>query len=122
LAVFLSSPELTDSFGLAWEKRYKLYNGDLACRLLVGTVPERHDQPFIWNLAEVGNNDEFVNRLRKNMKKMQKWADKEGVHCYRIYDRDLPEYNFSIDLYENGCTFRNTLRRDRWIRIWHRPG
>ncbi len=100
LAVFLSSPELTDSFGLAWEKRYKLYNGDLACRLLVGTVPERHDQPFIWNLAEVGNNDEFVNRLRKNMKKMQKWADKEGVHCYRIYDRDLPEYNFSIDLYE----------------------
>jgi len=31
---------------------------------------------------------------------MQKWADKEGVHCYRIYDRDLPEYNFSIDLYE----------------------
>ncbi|MBB5347486.1 bifunctional 23S rRNA (guanine(2069)-N(7))-methyltransferase RlmK/23S rRNA (guanine(2445)-N(2))-methyltransferase RlmL [Desulfoprunum benzoelyticum] len=100
MAVFLSSPELTDSFGLSWDKRLKLYNGDLACRLLVGTVPEIDDQAFTWNLADVGNSDEFVNRLRKNMKKMQKWADKEGVHCYRIYDRDLPEYNFSIDLYE----------------------
>ncbi|HSO08832.1 MAG TPA: bifunctional 23S rRNA (guanine(2069)-N(7))-methyltransferase RlmK/23S rRNA (guanine(2445)-N(2))-methyltransferase RlmL [Desulfoprunum sp.] len=100
LAVFLSNPELTDSFGLSWDNRLKLYNGDLACRLLVGIVPEIDDQVFTWNLAEVGRDDEFVNRLRKNMKKMQKWADKEGVHCYRIYDRDLPEYNFSIDLYE----------------------
>lgn len=100
LAVFLSNPELTDSFGLSWDNRLKLHNGDLACRLLVGIVPEIDDQVFTWNLAEVGRDDEFVNRLRKNMKKMQKWADKEGVHCYRIYDRDLPEYNFSIDLYE----------------------
>jgi 23S rRNA (guanine2445-N2)-methyltransferase / 23S rRNA (guanine2069-N7)-methyltransferase len=100
LAVFLSNSELTDSFGLSWDKRLKLYNGDLTCRLLVGTVPEIDDQVFTWNLAEVGRDDEFVNRLRKNMKKMQKWADNEGVYCYRIYDRDLPEYNFSIDLYE----------------------
>ena len=100
LAVFLSNPELTDSFGLLWDNRLKLYNGDLACRLLVGIVPEIDDQAFTWNLAEVGRDDEFVNRLRKNMKKLQKWAEKEGVHCYRIYDRDLPDYNFSIDLYE----------------------
>jgi len=100
LAVFLSNPELTDSFGLSWDNRLKLYNGDLACRLLVGIVPEIDDQAFTWNLAEVGRDDEFVNRLRKNMKKLQKWAEKEGVHCYRIYDRDLPDYNFSIDLYE----------------------
>jgi len=100
VAVFLSDPELTDSFGLSWDKRLRLYNGDLACRLLVGTVPEIHEKVFTWNVTEVGDSDEFVNRLRKNMKKMQKWAGKEGVHCYRIYDRDLPEYNFSIDLYE----------------------
>lgn len=102
LAFFLSSPELTDAFGISWEKKYRLFNGDLACRLLVGEVPAAEDEPFCWNMGEVlgTSDDEFVNRLRKNMKKMQKWAKKEGIHSYRIYDRDLPEYNISIDLYE----------------------
>ena len=30
----------------------------------------------------------------------RKWAQREGVHCYRIYDADLPEYAAAIDLYE----------------------
>ena len=28
-----------------------------------------------------------------------KWARREKISCYRIYDRDLPEYNVAIDLY-----------------------
>jgi 23S rRNA (guanine2445-N2)-methyltransferase / 23S rRNA (guanine2069-N7)-methyltransferase len=42
----------------------------------------------------------FMNRLRKNLRHLGKWARREGVTCYRVYDADLPEYALAIDLYE----------------------
>ncbi len=41
----------------------------------------------------------FANRLRKNAKRLGKWARKAGVSCYRVYDADMPEYSAAIDLY-----------------------
>ncbi|PKH01504.1 bifunctional 23S rRNA (guanine(2069)-N(7))-methyltransferase RlmK/23S rRNA (guanine(2445)-N(2))-methyltransferase RlmL [Psychromonas sp. MB-3u-54] len=43
--------------------------------------------------------EEFANRLLKNLKQLEKWAKREGVECYRLYDADLPEYNVAIDRY-----------------------
>ncbi len=101
VAFFLSNPERTDSFGISWDRKLRLFNGDIACRLLVGTATAVAGDDFCWTLAEsTAEDDEFVNRLRKTMKKMLKWATKEGIHCFRVYDRDLPEFNISIDLYE----------------------
>ena len=42
----------------------------------------------------------FANRLRKNFKTLSKWAQREGVYCYRAYDADLPEYALAVDIYE----------------------
>ena len=42
-----------------------------------------------------------VNRMRKNLKKLRKWSRRNGVHCYRVYDADIPEYNAAVDLYED---------------------
>lgn len=42
----------------------------------------------------------FASRLRKVAKERRKWAAREGVSCYRIYDADLPEYSLAIDCYE----------------------
>ncbi len=42
---------------------------------------------------------DFSNRLKKNIGKIGKWARKEKLDCYRIYDADLPEYNVAIDVY-----------------------
>lgn len=42
----------------------------------------------------------FANRLRKNLRHLGKWARREGVTCYRVYDADLPEYALAVDLYE----------------------
>ncbi|MDV6345605.1 bifunctional 23S rRNA (guanine(2069)-N(7))-methyltransferase RlmK/23S rRNA (guanine(2445)-N(2))-methyltransferase RlmL [Nitrosomonas sp. Is37] len=42
----------------------------------------------------------FANRLRKNLKKLTKWAKQNQVHCYRLYDADLPEYAVAIDIYQ----------------------
>ena len=43
----------------------------------------------------------FANRLRKNLKQLQKWVRKAEVECYRIYDADMPEYAVAIDLYKD---------------------
>jgi len=41
----------------------------------------------------------FANRLRKNLKRIGKWARKQGVSCYRLYDADMPEFSAAIDVY-----------------------
>lgn len=42
----------------------------------------------------------FVNRLEKNFRHLKKWGKREDVHAWRVYDRDLHDYNVAIDLYE----------------------
>lgn len=42
----------------------------------------------------------FSNRLKKKYKELRKWARKNRVSCYRLYDRDIPEIPVSLDLYE----------------------
>lgn len=44
--------------------------------------------------------DPFINRLRKNAKHWDKWARRQDLHCYRLYDRDLPDFPLAIDRYE----------------------
>ncbi|MCQ5105963.1 bifunctional 23S rRNA (guanine(2069)-N(7))-methyltransferase RlmK/23S rRNA (guanine(2445)-N(2))-methyltransferase RlmL, partial [Eggerthella lenta] len=34
--------------------------------------------------------EQFAVRLRKTAKERRKWARREGVSCYRVYDADLP--------------------------------
>jgi len=41
----------------------------------------------------------FANRLKKNLKHLGKWARKNKLECYRVYDADLPDYAVAIDLY-----------------------
>ena len=43
----------------------------------------------------------FANRLRKVLQHRRKKARAQGVSCYRLYDLDLPEFPFAIDLYED---------------------
>ena len=43
--------------------------------------------------------EQFAARLRKVAKERAKWARKAGVTSYRIYDADLPDYAFSVDLF-----------------------
>jgi 23S rRNA (guanine2445-N2)-methyltransferase / 23S rRNA (guanine2069-N7)-methyltransferase len=38
--------------------------------------------------------------VRKNLRKLKTWREREGVHCFRAYDADIPEYAAAIDVYE----------------------
>lgn len=41
----------------------------------------------------------FGNRLRKNDRHWSRWARREDTECYRVYDRDLPDFPLQIDRY-----------------------
>lgn len=42
----------------------------------------------------------FANRLRKNLAHWRKWARRRGIDCFRVYDRDVPQFPFAIDWYK----------------------
>ncbi|MCU7923212.1 MAG: class I SAM-dependent methyltransferase [Candidatus Thiodiazotropha sp. (ex Dulcina madagascariensis)] len=42
----------------------------------------------------------FANRLRKNQRHWHKWAQRRHITCYRLYDRDIPDFPLAIDWYE----------------------
>jgi 23S rRNA (guanine2445-N2)-methyltransferase / 23S rRNA (guanine2069-N7)-methyltransferase len=42
---------------------------------------------------------DFANRIRKNAKRLSRWAQRHGITCYRLYDADLPDYAFAVDEY-----------------------
>lgn len=39
------------------------------------------------------------NRLLKNVKKLNTYLQKNGLEAYRIYNKDIPEYPYLIDIY-----------------------
>ncbi len=41
------------------------------------------------------------NRLEKNLKKLKPWADRHQIEAFRLYDRDIPEFPFIVDIYKN---------------------
>lgn len=45
------------------------------------------------------SSEQFAARLHKVAKERRKWARREGVSCYRVYDADLPDYAVAIDVY-----------------------
>lgn len=53
---------------------------------------------------------QFAARLRKNAKERRKWARREGISCYRVYDADLPDYNVAIDVYEGAGEAEGALQ------------
>ncbi|UTH74949.1 class I SAM-dependent methyltransferase [Chromobacterium sp. IIBBL 290-4] len=41
----------------------------------------------------------FANRLAKNYKHYAKWARRQGLDAWRVYDKDVPQFPFAVDVY-----------------------
>jgi 23S rRNA (cytosine1962-C5)-methyltransferase/23S rRNA (guanine2445-N2)-methyltransferase / 23S rRNA (guanine2069-N7)-methyltransferase len=39
------------------------------------------------------------NRIQKNLKKLKSYLTKGGIEAYRLYNKDIPEYPYLIDVY-----------------------
>ncbi|MBF8740216.1 bifunctional 23S rRNA (guanine(2069)-N(7))-methyltransferase RlmK/23S rRNA (guanine(2445)-N(2))-methyltransferase RlmL [Pseudomonas guariconensis] len=119
-AVFTGAPELGKRMGIRSHKQYAFWNGALPCKLLLFKVlpdqfvtgerrqaePEagepRRPVAIASEPARLSEGAQmFANRLQKNLKQLGKWARREQVGCYRLYDADMPEYALAVDLYQD---------------------
>ena len=99
-AVISTSQELLSCLRLSLDKSYRLFNGALECQLRVFNLDhESSDQAPKADANQVLVAVDFSNRLTKNLKNLEKWANREKISAYRIYDADLPDYNAAIDRY-----------------------
>jgi 23S rRNA (guanine2445-N2)-methyltransferase / 23S rRNA (guanine2069-N7)-methyltransferase len=105
-AVLTGSPEFGLELGIRAHRTHTLWNGAIECRLLRMRVdsgsarePGRLGKADIADLRASPGARMFANRLAKNLKKQQLWAERNAVSCYRLYDADMPEYAFAIDMY-----------------------
>ena len=81
-------------------KTYTLFNGRIECTLLL-CDPLQPPQREVRPPQPLGEGAQMVaNRLRKNLKRLKSWREREGVTCYRLYDADLPEYAAAVDIYQ----------------------
>jgi 23S rRNA (guanine2445-N2)-methyltransferase / 23S rRNA (guanine2069-N7)-methyltransferase len=104
-AVLTGAPELGRELGLRAHRTHRVWNGALECRLLrIKVTADSAREPGTLGkgaarLADTPGAGMFANRLGKNLKRLRRWAEREGVSCYRVYDADMPEYAFAIDVY-----------------------
>lgn len=96
--------ELAYATGLRAAKKYQLFNGAIECTLIVvdPIAPPQRDRidSALLVLPALSEGAQMVaNRLRKNLRKLKGWREREGISCFRAYDADLPEYSAAIDVY-----------------------
>lgn len=111
-ALLCGDTSLGRSLGLRARKRNVLHDGPIECQILRFEIHEPKPRPVdadgkpesmpVRERSEGARS--FANRLSKNHKKLRAWLKREGVSCYRLYDADIPEYNFAVDIYEAADT------------------
>jgi 23S rRNA (guanine2445-N2)-methyltransferase / 23S rRNA (guanine2069-N7)-methyltransferase len=106
-AILTGNPPLARNLGIYAKRTHRFFNGTIECRLLRFELNEASEQ----RPAEAVRADwssrpgaqMFANRLRKNLQRLEPWAEREHIDCFRIYDADMPEYAFAVDLYGRGA-------------------
>ncbi len=115
--IITSEPELAQSIGLRAFRKNALFNGALKSILYQYRI-DPHKPHTDRDVETEAENDVagvalttkpmssehalmFANRLKKNYKHLKKWARKNDISCYRVYDADIPQYAVAIDRYDN---------------------
>lgn len=98
-AMLATDERLAAAAGVGWSRTHALRNGPLDVTLHVGTVPRGGPDAAASSAPSVPA-VEFANRVRRNLRHLGRWARREGVTCWRVYDADLPDFALAIDRYE----------------------
>jgi 23S rRNA (guanine2445-N2)-methyltransferase / 23S rRNA (guanine2069-N7)-methyltransferase len=102
-AILTGNPPLARNLGIYAKRTHRVFNGTIECRLLRFDLNEASAQrPAEEVRADWSSRPGalmFANRLRKNLQRLDPWAAREQIDCFRVYDADMPEYAFAIDLY-----------------------
>lgn len=101
IALFTANDDLISHIGLRAHRSNSFYNGAIKCKLhqyqirpaLTAEKIIQRDEKYAENRASI------LNRLKKNHKHLSRWAKKNKISAYRLYDADIPEYAVAIDVY-----------------------
>jgi len=103
-AILTGNPPLARNLGLFAKRTHRVFNGAIECRLLRFEInaasAERPASEVRADWASRPGAQMFANRLRKNLQRLQPWAKREHIRCFRLYDADMPEYAFAVDVYD----------------------
>jgi 23S rRNA (guanine2445-N2)-methyltransferase / 23S rRNA (guanine2069-N7)-methyltransferase len=124
-AILAADTPALSHLGLRPSHRIPLTNGPIPCKLLELEIRGRATPPVI-PLAVEGRDSvahesdpaspvsspgrprarttadqigDFRRRLAKRFKHLSKWARRQGIEAFRVYDRDIPEISLAIDWY-----------------------
>ena len=114
-ALLIGEASLGNTLGIKAQRIHALFNGAIECALVrLSLQPEFYRLELPPGSARVARAQQrtstsetsagaemFANRLRKNLRTLGKWARRNDVSCYRLYDADMPEYALAIDLYQS---------------------
>jgi len=89
-SILTANEDLIAFTGCTSQTQTPFFNGALECHLYQFTAPRENSG---------ASQSDFANRLRKNLKHRQRWAKRQTISCYRLYDADLQEYAVAIDCY-----------------------
>tara|TARA_R110001592_G_scaffold82782_3_gene245096 strand:+ start:2874 stop:5054 length:2181 start_codon:yes stop_codon:yes gene_type:complete len=110
-AIFTGNPDLGKRMGVRSYKQYQLLNGTIPAKLLLFNInadavvierdqaSKQQDKSAVSDVQLTAGGQMFANRLRKNIKRLSKWKNKNDIECYRVYDADMPEYSVAVDCY-----------------------
>ena len=110
--IFTGNPGLGKRIGLRPASRHLLYNGPIASRLLsipISMTPVTAGDGPGWRQPSPESKS-LATRLRKNLRQRRRWAARERLSCYRLYDADVPEYNLAIDWYDGAVRLEEYSR------------
>jgi 23S rRNA (guanine2445-N2)-methyltransferase / 23S rRNA (guanine2069-N7)-methyltransferase len=108
--VLTGAPDMGLELGIRAQRAHTVWNGPLECRLLrLDVNRDEFRSPGLPSRAlRIDESTRsspgarmVANRLKKNFARLSKWAARERVSCYRLYDADMPEYSLAVDLYRS---------------------
>lgn len=108
MVVITPDPSFDTYIGYDAQQFLETYNGAIAVTLRSFCLDVSFVHPL--NLVTLSGKDvsikvmsehaeQFAARLRKMLKARNKWARKNKIYAYRVYDADLPDYAVSVDIF-----------------------
>ncbi len=117
--IITSMPRFEAMIQKSATRRRKLFNGRIECMYYqflgprppkpktsetetTRANPEREPSVVFGGLEskDYEQADLFATRLLKRSKHLRRWPTKQGITCFRLYERDIPELPFVVDRYE----------------------
>jgi len=118
--ILTAFPEFERAMGQEANRRRKMYNGRAECHYYQyhgppppkpgdestsesnDEKPKRTFTPAFGGLDDKAKEQAQLlkNRLAKRARHFRRWP-KRGIHCYRLYERDIPEIPLVIDIYHD---------------------